>query len=310
MRRLDPSISIIAVGGHDEAGGEWARKVVPEVGPYADYIALHTYWSAEPGRDPWATILSGPARAELAIEDLSAAIQWARRRDRRCRDLKIAITEWNATPVGGMMANHPEMNPFGPTYHLRDALAVASFLNIMQRHCREVTLANIAQTINVVGLIMVVGEEVWREPVYWPLWMQTRYSGPVALDALVESETFDEPPLPGRRPGPFEVERRTLEGIPYLDCSATVDPELGKLYLSLVNRHRDQPIVVHVDLPGVPVGSEGTVHLLTHDDPMAMNGPSAPDNVRPTAYQESGFGAAFDWELPAHAYAILELGLR
>jgi len=32
------------------------------------------------------------------------------------------------------MESHPEYNPFKPTYHLRDALAVACFINIMQRH--------------------------------------------------------------------------------------------------------------------------------------------------------------------------------
>ena len=310
LRRLDPSISMIAVGGGDWIAADWAREVVPQVGPYVDYISFHTYWHATPASDSWYTTLAGPHIAEQTIDELGAVIRTMRRRDRHYRNLGIAITEWNATPAGTMMTNHPIFNPFGPTYHLRDALAVASFINIMQRHCNEVTLATIAQSINVVGLIMVNGEDVWREPVYWPLWMQVRHSGPISLDTLVESDTFDQPSHDQTKLPPFIAQRRALTNLKYLDCSSTYDPKRGKLYLSLVNRHRTDEIAVRVDIPNTAVASEGMAHTLHHDDAMAMNTPDNPDNVIPSSEPAHGLGTHFTWEVRPHSYTILELDLQ
>jgi len=297
LRRLDPSISIIAVGGHDRFTPEWAWEVVPQVAPYVDYLAFHTYWREGKGGDPWYQIMAGPHDAEETIKALSAVIRVARRKVPRCREISIACTEWNAAPQDGMMESHPEYNPFKPTYHLRDALAVASFINIMQRHCREVRLATVAQSINVVGLIMVNKEGVWREPVYWPLWMQVRHSGPIALDAWVECEGFDEP-------------THSPWGIPYLDCSATLDPQGRKLYLSMVNRHQEEALEIRVDISDAKVSSEATAHILYHDDGMAMNSPSDPDNVKPHSELVDGLDSHFTWELKPHSYTILELGLE
>ena len=311
LRRLDRSISIVAVGGGERFVSEWAREVVPEVGPYVDYISFHTYWRETSPTDPWHKVMAGPHNAEEGIEALSAIIRMARRENSRCRDLSIAITEWNVAPVGGMMSHHPVYRPFEPTYHMRDALAVASFINIMQRHCREVTLANVAQSVNVVGLIMVTPDGVWREPVYWPLWMQVRHSGPIALDAWVETDDrFDEPGLDLPGLPAWLGQRRPLSGLPYLDLSATLDPDRRKLYLSMVNRHRDDALRVEVALPETAVSPEGVAHVLTHDDPMAMNSPAGPDNVKPRSQKVDGLGSRFTWELKPHSYTILELDLE
>ena len=195
------------------------------------------------------------------------------------------------------MAHHPEFYPFGPTYRMRDALAVASFINIMQRRCREITLATVAQSINVVGLIMVTEDGAWREPVYWPLWMQAHHSGPLALDAWVECDRFDDP-------------KRRISGMSYLDCSATLDPDKGKLYLSLVNRSRDDVIDVDIKICDALVAAEGTLSELYHDDAMAMNSAAEPDTVRVIEKPIADLGEQFIWELKPHAYDILELDLR
>jgi len=144
---------------------------------------------------------------------------------------------------------------------------------------------------------MVNKEGVWREPVYWPLWMQVRHSGPIALDAWIECEGFDEP-------------THSPWGIPYLDCSATLDPQGRKLYLSMVNRHQEEALEIRVDISDAKVSSEATAHILYHDDGMAMNSPSDPDNVKPHSELVDGLGSHFTWELKPHSYTILELGLE
>ena len=312
LRRVDPSISILAVGGDERYAADWAWTVVPEVGPYVDYITFHTYWR-EGGEgtqaDKWYRMLAGPHHAEGVIDTVGSIIRMARRQNRSIRNLGVAVTEWNASPTDTMMGHHPIYRPFGPTYKLRDALAVASFINIMQRHCREVTLATVAQSINVVGLIMVNQEGSWREPVYWPLQMQAQHSGPVALDAWVECDTFDEPVVHHANAPRFQAEPRPLSDLSYLDCSATLDPFARKLYLSLVNRHPDDAVEVIVEIPEARISGEGTQHELYHEDGLAMNTPANPTNVSPESRAATGFGSRFTRELKPHAYTILELNL-
>lgn len=297
LRRLDPSIELIAVGGHPAAAAhDWAWEVAPEVCPYVDYLSIHDYWRIGNNLDGWYTLMAGPYRTGQAIDEMAAVLQQVRRRDPRSREIGIAVTEWNAAPEGGMMASHPDLPSFGPTYHMRDALTIATFVNLMQRRCNVVKLATVAQSINVVGLIMVNPEGVWREPVYWPFWMQVNHSGPVALDAWVECETFDAPDL-------------RMWGIPYLDCSVTFNPETGTVYLSLVNQHQTEAIDVDVALPEANVREQGVIHRLHHDDPLAMNTPAQPDKVAPSSTRLHGLERRFTQELPPASYTILELSL-
>jgi alpha-N-arabinofuranosidase len=309
IRRLDPRVRLVAVGGAADDSGQWAWEVVPAVAPWVDYIAFHTYWRSPgpPGADPWTWLLAGPHAAEQKIRQLAAIIDTVQRVAaapgsggarawRTPRPLSIACTEWNTLPGTAFMESHPGLGSFRPSYHLHDALAVATFANIMQRHCRQITLATIAQSINVAGLVMVDAQGMWREPTYWAWHMVTNHSGPVALDAWVECDTFDSP-------------ERRLFHLPYLDASVTVDPAAGQLYLSLVNRHREQPLELEVRLFDAAVRAGGTAHVLFHDDPLAMNGPERPENVcwqsRPVHLE----GSRFTYELLPHSYTILELPL-
>ncbi|MDI9547242.1 MAG: alpha-L-arabinofuranosidase C-terminal domain-containing protein [Chloroflexota bacterium] len=297
LRRLDPSIELIAVGGHPAAAQDWVLDVAPEVCPYVDYLSVHDYWHSGPTLSGWESHMAGPHRTGQVIEEMAAVIRKVRRNNPRSRDISIAVTEWNASPEGTMMANHPELNPFGPTYYMRDALTVAAFMNLMQRRCNIVKLATVAQSINVVGLIMVTKDGVWREPVYWPFWMQANHSGPIALDAWQECDTFDAPEL-------------RVWNIPYLDSSVTFDPEKKTLYLSLVNQHQSDAIELDIALPEASVRETGTLRRLEHADPLAMNTPAHPDNVSPSVRTVDGLGSRFTCELPPASYTILELGLN
>ncbi len=296
LRRLDPSISLITVGGNPKTAPEWAWAVVPEVFPYTDFIALHDYWRASDDHNAWSEVMAGPHRTERTIQDVATVIDWQRRRTASRHQVKIAITEWNCSPGEGMMQHHPEYHPFGPTYTLRDALAVATFLHIMQRHCQTVTLANIAQTLNVVGLIMVTPAGIWTEPVYWPLWLLRHHSGPVALDTWTECDTFD---APGTH----------LYDLPLLDASVTLAPVQGYMCVSLVNRSPVRDIEVHLSLDAGRVMPTGQQFLLHHADPMAMNNPDQPANITPQSKTVTLDPSDLRLECPAHAHLVTRLQL-
>ena len=310
IRKVDPTVRLLAVGGvagnHQDAG-DWAWEVLPKVAPWVDYITFHTYWGSQQAPDPWHDLFAGPHAAEQKIEELAAISHTVFRTGNASstpglparfqpRRVKVACTEWNAAARRNFMS--PTLNgvaAFSPAYRLHDALAVATFANVMQRHCRDITLATVAQSINVVGLVGVNDQGMWLEPSYWARHMAANHSGPLALDAWFTSETFDVP-------------EQRLFGLTYLDASASLDPDRRTLFLSLVNRHRTEPLDVDVHLAGARVNG-GRTHLLSHDDPDAMNSPDQPDNVRTRTTDTAPEGSRFTHSLPPHSYTILELSL-
>jgi alpha-L-arabinofuranosidase len=310
IRRVDANVKLLAVGGvagsQQDAGG-WAWEVLPKVAPWVDYITFHSYWNTRQSEDTWHGLLAGPHAAEQKIEELAAISHTVFRTGNASstpglparfapRRVKVACTEWNTAPASNQM--NPRFDgiaAFSPAYRLHDALAVATFANVMQRKCRDITLATVAQSINVVGLIGVNEAGMWLEPSYWAWHMVANHSGPLAVDAWVSCETFDSP-------------EHRLFGMTYLDASASLDPDQRTLSLSLVNRHRTEPLDVDVHLTDARVVG-GQAHRLSHDDPDAMNSHDQPDNVRTRSEAAGVEGSRFTYTLPPHSYTILELTL-
>jgi len=296
-RRTDPSIEIIALGGALTHSLDWAWKVVPEVARFVDYITFHAFWPKTTALgDPWYALQAGPHRAEQYIRALRSIIDVARREVPGARPMHVAITEWNTADFGVHMGETPDRSAFQPYYDLRDALANASFLNILLRESDTVRLATSAQILNVRGHIMANDEGVWRETIYWPLHMVANLSGAGVLDAWLECDTFSVP-------------EQRLYDLPILDVAITLDSEEGRLVASLVNRHPTEPISVRFDSLGNSIAAEATCHLLHHEDVGAMNGPTAPDAVQPKISTVDLGERAPTYELPPHSYAILEMHL-
>jgi len=219
-------------------------------------------------------------------------------RDKKAlRRPRLAFTEWNCRDV-----SHAEMSrqwqPTDTQYRMVDALAVAGFVNAMQRQCRIVGLANCAQSINVVGLLLVTPEHVVRETVYWALTMQRHHSGPTAVDTWVDCDGYST-----------AFEGRDVD-VPYLDVGATMDQTDGRLFVSIVNRHRTEEAVTQVRLRDALTSKTGRIHRLWHEDPMARNTISEPEAIVPRTTEMELAGPEFHIALPPHSYSILELILK
>jgi len=309
LKRVDPSIYIITSDGKcSGAPLHWYSKVLPKLAPFIDYIAIHDYWppyprsSSESEQVNFYYQFSGPHETERLIIRLGGLIEEITNLQFQSinKNIKIAITEWNAHGIRTYkpMKFHPKNYPDGeipPEFCLRDALTVATFLNILQRQCNLVKIATVAQTVNVLGLLKVCPGKILKETIYWPFVMQVEHSGNISVDTWVRCDTFTIP-------------EKGLE-LPFLDVSATLNEEDKKLYISVVNRHKDQDIETNIQILEGRISSEGNVHVLQHEDPLAMNTYDEPENVKPETLNTSGFSESFDWTFPAHSYTIMELNL-
>jgi len=299
LRWQDPDIALVAVGAPD---ADWNWTVLNQVSRVADYLSLHCYWHGN-ATDPYASILAGPVASEQDVIAAYGMALAAQRRAGVAQPVRLAIDEWGvwARTMGpladltatdlmrnGLSARSGLDTSFEEDYDLKDALAVATWLHVMWRHPEKVGMATLAQMVNVLAPLHAHSEGVVRHTVFWPLAVARRMAGSVALDVHVSTEaalgTGGQPGVPGD----------VLTGV---DCGATLDPQTGRVHVSLVNRLRDQEVVV--DLLGVSGPAKRV--LLWHDDPFAGNTVDAPTRVVPVEDDVHTDGLV----LPPHSHTTL-----
>jgi len=294
IKKLDPELQVLALGCWlPDQAVPWTYAVLREAWQYLDYVTAHKYWGCDrtaPDGGYHEMVASGYLE-EQAIRAMAGLIDLVAREKGSTKRPRLAFTEWNAG--GTQRAMSPTWRGGGTQYRLADALAVAAFLNAMQRQCNTVGLANFAQSINVAGALAVTDEYVIRETVYWPLLLQRQHSGSVAVPVTVDSDGYT-------------LDRDGQQfAVPYLDVSATKDEASRRLWISVINRHRTEEILAELRLPNVPHGLARTWRLW-HEDPLGMNTVDDPDAVAP---QEEAVDLGSDPKLalPPHSYTILEL---
>ena len=289
MKWVDPSISLVACGAGEP---EWDWQVLKTVAPLIDYISVHAYFRPDT-QEPYYSLLARPREQERYIRTLWELICAARRLHRTDRSIRIAFDEWNVWYRALGPGANPLLEEF---YDLTDALCVASFLNMLQRNCAAVGMANIAQMVNVLAPIFTSPEGLFLQTIYWPLLLQAEHSGPIALDVWAES---DEVEIPGWLP----------QRLPLLDVSATLDEEKGVLYVSAVNLSRDDEMTVELRLLDGKVAPAGAHYLCTGREPSVTNSFDQPENVGVRREQLKGLSARCRVMLPRHSASVLELSL-
>ncbi len=293
LRHVDPTAELVTCG-YDDA---WNAELLRTLGKHrhlADHLAIHSYW-----------IRGGPETdfTEEEYYGLFAEVEETEEFVRRTagliadatggkQQIGIALDEWGVW--------HPEEREWGPhgevvcrspvTYEqantLRDALAAGIALEGFHRQCTVLSLANLAQIVNVLqAVVMTEGQRMWLTPTYHVLRLHQPHIGATAVP--VEVTHGDS--LPG---GSSAV-------------SATASRKDGRLAVTMINRHWNGPASVR--LAGENGTGEASGQLLTADSPRAMNSPSDPDRVAPVALAVHRDGDGYRVELPPHSLATVVL---
>jgi alpha-N-arabinofuranosidase len=293
LRHVDPTAELVACGYEDD----WNVELLATIGRrmhLVDHLSIHRYWinggpETEFDAQSYYALLSEAAATEQFVERTAAIIDDATGGQRR---IGIALDEWGVW--------HPEARTWGPgdvlrrspvTYEqantLRDALAVGIALEGFHRQCTRLTLANIAQIVNVLqAVVMTDGPRMWLTPTYHALRLHAAHIGATALPAEIERGAT----LPDGAPAVSATASRTEDG----------------LAVTLVNRHLDQPATVRVACADAPSQAHG--ELLAADRPQAVNSADAPDRVAPTTLAVARDGQdGWRVELPPHALATITL---
>ena len=301
LRHMDPSAELVMVGLEDEgcfASGmdrEWNRKALETLGwslPLVDHLSIHHYWThggpeRDFGEEDYYALLREAEDTEGNITRTADAI--AQVTGGRSR-IGIALDEWGVW--------HPEARPWGPgegitrrtpvTYEqantLRDALAAAALLEVLHRQCHVLSMANLAQIVNVLQAVVLTDKaRAVRTATYHALALHKPHIGGTAFKVSVSGgET-----LPDGSPA----------------VTGTASANKGGWAVSVMNRHLSSPAFVLLPLPDVAFKE---ARLLTADQPNAENTFEQPNRVSPVPL-EVGREANGAWgiHLPAHALATV-----
>ena len=200
----------------------------------------------------------------------------------------LVLDEW-----GNWYNPEPGTNP-GFLYQqntIRDAVSAALNLNILHAHHDRVSMACIAQMVNVLqAMVLTDKEKMLLTPTYHTMEMYKVHQDATFLPVDVDTPTF---------------EVRNAK-VPELSATASRD-KAGKLHLSLVNLDPHRPATVTAKLIGATARTiRGRV--LTADTLDARNTFEQPDAVHPVPYEGATVnGDTATFKLPAKSVTVVEI---
>jgi alpha-N-arabinofuranosidase len=174
---------------------------------------------------------------------------------------------------------------------LRDALLAAMHLHVFHDHADRVTMANIAQMVNVLqAMVLTENEKMLLTPTYHVFEMFQVHQGARNLAIEVAAEDY----------------LLNKQRLPSLSASASKD-STGKVHLSLVNTLPDRDETVTIEVRGQTVATVAG-RILTGPAINAHNTFATPDLVKPSPFQGARIvEGKVRVALPARSVVLLKL---
>lgn len=293
--RSSSPIELVACGRN---GPEWNRTFLDTLGDLRliDHLSVHRYYHCGDAVDfsdtEYYDLFPRALQIEADIAEAATAIALYNRTD---RPIGVIVDEWGVW--------HPEARGDSGLYQrntLRDALTAAAVFDVLNRHADKVTMANIAQTINVLQcLCQTDGAAMWLTPTYHAFALYKPHLG----SASVRLDLDDVPTVAARGADGREV------ALPAVSASASVDAAGQQAVVTFQNLHLDEPCDVRIRLRGGSV-AKATAKILTAKDARDVNGPDAPRKVRPRRFRLDVKKTTLRAEVPPHALVSAKIRLR
>ena len=235
MKRVDPSIELSAAALADL---DWNINLLKNAGERLSWISIHQYWDGLWQKNDYADYEACMAYTNTLdsnvqkVRGLLAAMDLDRK-------IRIAFDEWNLRGWHHPRVNDGlksedyikprDLNDENCRYTMADAVFTACFLNMANRNCDIIGMANYAPAVNTRGLIFTHKEGIVLRSTYHVFDMYVNGLGDTVLDALVS----DMPVLKVRDKKGNSAET------PALDILVTSDTG-GKIILAAVNKDPEQ----------------------------------------------------------------------
>ena len=292
LKLLDPSIILILCGQDGTASWDYytlkhcllpAHSALSTSSvPLIDMHSIHLYTCS----NNHLPNVTAPLAAERAIEITSSLIDLARIENGVPPDQlrpTICFDEWNVwDPIRAEGSQGAE-----ESYTLSDALAVSIWLNVFIRKSRDVGMACIAQSVNVISPLMTTKQGVVKQTTWWPLYLFSKFMRGQTVAAHVSCGTYEGETAPKWLRGAVDT--------PWLDVSAAVQD--GFAHLAVVNIHEERGFETVVE----GVSGDVSVFTVTGSDV----GVSNMSGVEEVVVKESGWDGKGLYVFPKHSLTLL-----
>ncbi len=282
MRHVDATAELVACGFE----ADWNRKLMEILRDnldLVDHISIHRYWTGGgPGeafsQTEYERLISEADQTEAFIVETRAIVEEVAAGRRH---IGIALDEWGVWHPEARTWGPGAMDTITPGYEqagtLRDAIAAAVALEGFHRQCQSLSMANLAQVVNVLHApVMTDGSKVWLTPTYHLLKMHSVHAGAVALPVIVDGD----------------------------EISATASLKDHAVNVTVTNRSYTQPKEIRIPTLGTVTSSD----ILTGSLPRAQNSHEMPDLVRVESRgweEKEGEAVAY---MPPHSVLTLGFG--
>ena len=300
MRMIQPDAELIACGSSHSSMptfGEWEATVLGHAYDVVDHISLHSYY--DPLAHDLPSFLASADDMEAYIAAVVATCDAVKARKRSSKAIRLSFDEWNVWSMsrtsqeGGEWREVPRL--LEDVYTAADAVVVGSLLITLLRHCDRVSMACLAQLVNVIAPIMTEpGGPAWRQTIFHPFAQAARYGRGTGLRLAIES-----PQQETARFGPVDL----------LHAAGVRDG--GWVTVFAVNRSVDTPLALTMDLGDLTAAGTVEHSVLTHADPLAANTMAMPDRIAPvTGSPIRPDGRRLDVVLPAMSWNTLRVPVK
>ena len=281
--------------GPNAADYNWTEVLMSLAGRQMNGLSLH-YYTISSGRwnnkgpatgfteEQWHGTLQHTLRMNEMITRHAAIMD---KHDPQKR-VGLIVDEW-----GDWYDVEPGTNP-GFLYQqntLRDALVAGINLNIFHQHCDRVTMANIAQMVNVLqAMILTDKEKLVLTPTYYVFEMYKVHQDATYLPVDITTPDY----------------RLGTNAVPSVHASASRD-QSGRIHLSLVNLDPERANPASAKFAGT-TPKHITGRVLTAAAMDAHNTFENPDAVTPAAFTAFELkGGELALTLPAKSVVVLEI---
>jgi alpha-L-arabinofuranosidase len=311
IRVIDPDAKLIACGSSTPELStylEWDREVLEECYDVVDGISLHRYYgnTLEYTANSSARFLAMNLDMERQIHEIAAVCDYVQGLKKSQKRLWLSFDEWNVwyrARTGDAVDGHRRFAPhlLEEVYNLEDALLVGGLLNSLLRRSDRVKVACLAQLVNVIAPLVTNETGVLRQTTYYPYSWALKHARGQVLDLTVQSETY---PI---RPDGLEASLARKDDVPFVDVTATNDPQNNQVCVFVLNRDLQNERELVLEWRDATPSRVIACDTLTGPDLKAVNTFANPRQVVPRPLDPPGVGTTMTFKLPARSYTVARI---
>ena len=288
MRWHDPTIKLIACGNGDP---NWDMPVLDALASQVDYLSVHHYTNAHELKRDYYEIMGSTVVLEDMIRRTEMVTSVASAKAKKSAPIAIALDEFAIDNRTVASEKETDLGKMDWTSNQRDVLWVGAALNILQRHCRTVRMANVTFLVNGASPIATTPTATLKRAIYYPMQLYAHRAGKVGLDIMAISPSFST---------------KNFGEHPYLDVSGSWDEEKRRVTLAVVNRRREGAVAGTIELAGVRARPGGRAFVITAASPDIENTFESPTNITTKETALNASGGRWESRFSPHSLTWLE----